>query len=185
LQLFISLKLCSKVVSTTVIAKDMESLISILSNMDRATGATAPVPTTTIPSVMPFSSTDKMGPYKDWKAEVMCSSAEAVQRVAVSLEGVHDVRGIDVKAAAVLDAGQNVTYDVLQEKLEDGAGLLVHDAADALDTTTASETVDTRPGDALDAVTQDFATQHRLHFLAATLGAVLSQALGLEFLLIR
>jgi hypothetical protein len=46
--------------------------------MDRATGATAPVPTTTvndgkqtIASVMPFSSADKMGPFKDWKAEVI------------------------------------------------------------------------------------------------------------------
>jgi hypothetical protein len=73
------------VVNTTVIAKDIESLISILSSMDRATGATAPVATRTmsdgkqtVASVMPFSSADKMGPYKDWKAEVivkrMCGS---------------------------------------------------------------------------------------------------------------
>jgi hypothetical protein len=66
-----------KVVNTTVIAKDIESLISVLSNMNRATGATASVPTRTInegkqtiASVMPFSMADTLGPYKDWKAEV-------------------------------------------------------------------------------------------------------------------
>ncbi len=66
-----------KVVNTTVIAKDIETLISVLTDMNRSTGATAPVATRTIndgkqtiASVMPFSSADKMGPYKDWKAEV-------------------------------------------------------------------------------------------------------------------
>jgi hypothetical protein len=65
------------VVNTTVIAKDIESLISVLSDMNRSTGSTAPVPTRTInegkqtiATVMPFSSADKLGPYKDWKAEV-------------------------------------------------------------------------------------------------------------------
>ncbi len=90
--LFIVLKPCRKVVNTTVIAKDIESLISILSNMDRTTGATAPVATTTISdgkqtiaSVMPFSSADKLGPYKDWKAEVivkcMCCSCHVTCHV--------------------------------------------------------------------------------------------------------
>jgi hypothetical protein len=66
-----------KVVNTTVIAKDIESLISILSSMNRSTGATPPVPTRTInegkqtiASVMPFSLADTLGPFKDWKAEV-------------------------------------------------------------------------------------------------------------------
>ena len=73
-----------KVVNTTVIAKDIETLISVLTDMNRSTGATAPVSTRTIhdgkqtiATVMPFSSADKMGPYKDWKAEVRvtCSGA--------------------------------------------------------------------------------------------------------------
>ena len=66
-----------QVVNTTVIAKDIETLISVLSDMNRATGTTTPVATRTInegkqtiASVMPFTSADKMGPYKDWKAEV-------------------------------------------------------------------------------------------------------------------
>ena len=66
-----------QVLNTTVIAKDIETLISVLSDMNRATGTTTPVATRTInegkqtiASVMPFTSADKMGPYKDWKAEV-------------------------------------------------------------------------------------------------------------------
>ncbi len=90
-------------VNTTVIAKDIESLISILSNMDRATGATAPVPTTTvnggkqtIASVMPFSSADKMGPYKDWKAEVIlgcvCRTCRVARDVPTPRHARHYVR---------------------------------------------------------------------------------------------
>ena len=96
-----------------------------------------------------------------------CLSAEAVESAALSLEGVHDVHGSDGLAAAVLGVGHSVTDDVLQENLEDGAGLLVDEAADALDTTTASKTADSRLGDALDVVTQH---------LAVTLGATLSES---------
>ena len=96
-----------------------------------------------------------------------CLSAEAVQSAALSLEGVHDVHGSDGLATAVLGVGHSVTDDVLQENLEDGAGLLVDEAADALDTTTASKTADSRLGDALDVVTQH---------LAVTLGATLSES---------
>ena len=96
-----------------------------------------------------------------------CLSAEAVESAALSLEGVHDVHGSDGLAAAVLGVGHSVTDDVLQENLEDGAGLLVDETADALDTTTASKTADSRLGDALDVVTQH---------LAVTLGATLSES---------
>jgi hypothetical protein len=75
--LLMSLNMLFKVVNTTVIAKDIETLISVLSDMNRATGATASVSTRTvnegkqtIATVMPFSSADKLGPFKDWKAEV-------------------------------------------------------------------------------------------------------------------
>ena len=94
-----------------------------------------------------------------------CLSAEAVESAALSLESVHDVHGSDGLAAAVLGVGHSVTDDVLQENLEDGAGLLVDEAADALDTTTASKTADSRLGDALDVVAED---------LAVTAGAALA-----------
>ena len=61
----------------------------------------------------------------------------------------------------MLGVGHGVTDDVLEEDLEDTAGLLVDEAGDALDATTASETADGRLGDALDVVAQHLAVAHR------------------------
>ena len=61
--------------------------------------------------------------------------------------------------------GDGVADDVLEEDLEDTAGLLVDEARDALDATTAGETADGRLGDALDVVAQH---------LAVALGATLA-----------
>ncbi len=68
--------------------------------------------------------------------------AEAVEGAALPLEGVDDVKSSDGLAAGVLSVGDGVTDDVLKEDLEDTAGLLVDEAGDALDTTTASEAAD-------------------------------------------
>lgn len=68
--------------------------------------------------------------------------AEAVEGAALPLEGVDDVEGSDGLAAGVLSVGDGVTDDVLEEDLEDTAGLLVDQAGDTLDTTTASEAAD-------------------------------------------
>lgn len=54
------------------------------------------------------------------------------------------------------------TTHVLEEDLEDTAGLLVDETGDTLDTTTAGETADSGLGDALDVITKN---------LAVTLGA--------------
>ena len=93
-------------------------------------------------------------------------SAEAVEGAALALEGVHDVEGRDGLALGVLGVGDGVTDDVLEEDLEDTAGLLVDQAGDALDTSTASQAADGRLGDALDVVPED---------LAVTLGAAFPQ----------
>ena len=63
----------------------------------------------------------------------------------LSLEGFYDVHGSNGPAAAA-NAFQSVANDFRQERLEDGAGLLVDWTADALDTTTASETADSPLG---------------------------------------
>ena len=81
---------------------------------------------------------------------MMRLAAEAVEGAALALEGVDDVHGRDGLAAGVLGVGDRVTDDVLKEDLEDTAGLLVDEAADALDTTTARKTADGRLGNALD-----------------------------------
>ena len=64
--------------------------------------------------------------------------AEAVEGAALALEGVHDVHGGDGLAAGVLSVGHGVTDHVLEEHLEDRAGLLVDEAGDARHTATAS-----------------------------------------------
>ena len=69
----------------------------------------------------------------------------------------------------MLGVCDGVTDHVLQEGLEDAAGLLVDEARDSLDSATAGQTTDGGLGDALDVVTKD---------LPVTLGASLSEALS-------
>ncbi len=71
-----------------------------------------------------------------------CLTTEAVEGLALALERVDDVEGRHGLAAGVLSVGHGVADDVLEEHLEDTAGLLVDEAGDALDTTTASEAAD-------------------------------------------
>ena len=52
--------------------------------------------------------------------------------------------------------GNSVTDHVLQENLENTAGLFVDETRDTLHTTTASQTTDGGLGDPLDVVTKDF-----------------------------
>lgn len=61
----------------------------------------------------------------------------------------------DGLALGVLAVGDGVTDDVLEEDLQDTASLFVDQARDTLDATTASQTADSRLGDALDVVTKD------------------------------
>ena len=77
-----------------------------------------------------------------------CLSTEAVQGASLALEGVDDVESGDGLAASVLSVGHSIADDVLKEDLEDTAGLLVDEATDTLDATTASETPDGGLGDA-------------------------------------
>ena len=95
-------------------------------------------------------------------------STEAIKGAALALESVDDVHGGDGLAAGVLGVGHGVTDDVLEEHLEHTAGLLVDEAGDALDTTTACEAADGGLGDTLDVVAKD---------LAVTLSASLSESL--------
>ena len=92
-------------------------------------------------------------------------TSEAVQGAALALKRVDDIHGGDGLSLGVLSVGDGVTDDVLQKHLQHTAGLLVDEAADSLDTSSASKTADGRLGDALDVVTQN---------LAVALGASLS-----------
>lgn len=75
----------------------------------------------------------------------MCRSdlpSESVQGAAGLLQGEDDVKGRDGLAAAVLGVRDRVADQVLEEELEDGPGLLVDGAGNALDATTAGEATD-------------------------------------------
>jgi hypothetical protein len=99
----------------------------------------------------------------------LCLTTESVEGSALSLQSIDDVHGGDGLPLGVLGVGDSVTDDVLKENLEDTSGLLIDEARDALDTTTAGQTADGGLGDALDVVAKDF---------AVTLGASLAESLA-------
>ena len=101
--------------------------------------------------------------------ELVCLTAEAVQGAALALEGVDDVHGCHCLALGVLGVGDGIADHILKEDLEDATGLLVDQAADALDSATAGQTTDGGLGDALDVITKYF---------AVTLGASLAESLS-------
>ena len=98
-----------------------------------------------------------------------CLTAEAVQGAALAFEGVDHVHGGHRLPLRVLGVGDGVTDHVLQEHFEDTTGLLVDQAGDTLDTTTACQTTDSGLGDTLDVITKH---------LPVTLGATLSKSLS-------
>jgi len=96
-------------------------------------------------------------------------AAKAVERAALALECVDNIHGGDGLAASVLGVGHGIADDVLEENLEDTAGLLVDQTRDTLDATTTSQAADSRLGDALDVVAEH---------LAVALGAALAETLA-------
>ena len=82
-------------------------------------------------------------------------TAESVQGASLALEGVDHIHGGHGLPLGVLGVGDGITDDVLEENLENTTGLLVDEAGDALDTTTASQTADGGLGDTLDVITKN------------------------------
>ena len=74
----------------------------------------------------------------------------------MSLQGVDDVHGSDGLPLGMLGVGDGITDDVLEEYLQYATGLLVDEARDTFDTTSAGETTDGRLGDTLDVVSKNF-----------------------------
>ena len=84
-------------------------------------------------------------------------TAEAIEGLALTLEGVDDIQRGDRLALGVLRVCHGIADDVLKEDLEHAARLLVDEAGDTLDTATAGQTADGGLGDALNVVAQDLA----------------------------
>lgn len=95
-------------------------------------------------------------------------TAETVQSTSLAFQSIDDVHGGDGLALGVLGVGDGITDDVLQEDLQNTAGLFVDQARDTLDTTTTSQTADSWLRYALDVITENF---------AMTLGASFAESL--------
>ena len=85
------------------------------------------------------------------------------------LEGIDNIHGGDGLPLGVFGVGDGIPDDILKENLEDSTCLLIDEARDTLDSSTASQTPDGRLGDSLDVVSQH---------LTVTLGASLSESLS-------
>jgi len=94
-------------------------------------------------------------------------TSESVESTSLTLKGIDNVHSGDGLPLGVFGVGDGITDDVLKEDLEDTTGLLIDQARDTLDTTTASQTADGGLGDTLDVITQDF---------SVTLGASLAES---------
>ena len=71
-------------------------------------------------------------------------ASEAVEGASLPLEGVDDVQGSHGLTTSMLSVGDGITDDVLKEDLEDSPGLLIDEAGDTLDSTTARKAADGR-----------------------------------------
>jgi len=99
----------------------------------------------------------------------MVLTSETVQSAALSLQGVHHIKSSDGLSAGVLSVGDSISDDVLKEHLQHTSGLLIDEARNALDTTSAGKSADSRLCDALDVVSQD---------LSVSLGSAFAQSLS-------
>jgi hypothetical protein len=91
-------------------------------------------------------------------------AAEAVQSTPLPLQSVHDVHGGDGLPLGVLRVRHGVTDHVLEEHLENSAGLLVDETRNSLHTATTGQATDGRLRDALDVVAEHLAVTLRAAF---------------------
>ena len=73
-----------------------------------------------------------------------CLTSKAIEGASLPLESIDHIKGSDGLTTSMLSVGDSITDDVLKEDLEDSPGLLIDEARDTLDTTTTSETANSR-----------------------------------------
>ena len=95
-----------------------------------------------------------------------CLSAEAVEGLSLSFQGVDDVKSSDCLSLGVFGVGDRISDNILEEDLEDSSSFFVNQTGDSLDASTSSQTADCWFGDTLDVIPKDF---------SVTLGASLSK----------
>ena len=65
-------------------------------------------------------------------------TSEPVESTALSLQSIDNIHGGDGLPLGVFGVGDGITDDILKEDLEDSSGLLVDQARDTLDSSSAS-----------------------------------------------
>ena len=83
-------------------------------------------------------------------------STKSVEGTSLAFQSIHDIHGSDSLPLCVLGVGDSITDYILKEHLEDATGLLIDQARDTFDTSTASQSTDGGLGDTLDVITQYF-----------------------------
>jgi hypothetical protein len=109
-------------------------------------------------------------------------TAETVQSAALAFQSIDNIHSSDGLALGVFGVGDGIADDVLKEDLKNPAGLLVDQAGDTLDTTTASETTDGGLGDTLDVVAQNFSVTFGASFAESFASLSTSGHLGVSCL---
>uniref|UniRef100_A0A1X7VLY4 Uncharacterized protein n=1 Tax=Amphimedon queenslandica TaxID=400682 RepID=A0A1X7VLY4_AMPQE len=95
-----------------------------------------------------------------------CLPSETIECTSLPLQSIDDIHSSDCLSLGMLCVSDSITDDILEEDLQYTSCLLIDEARDTLDTTTASKTTNGGLGDSLDVVTKD---------LPVTLGASLSE----------
>ena len=98
-------------------------------------------------------------------AVCLCWQTKSAQSTALSFQSVHHIHGCHSLPLGVLGVFYGIMDHVLKENFESTTSLLVDQARDSLNTTTASKTTDGWLGDVLDIIPKD---------LSVTLGASFS-----------
>ena len=87
----------------------------------------------------------------------MFLTSESIESTSLTLEGIDDIHSGDSFPLGVFSVSDGIPNDVLKEDFEDTTSLLVDQARDTLDTSTASQTTNRGLGDTLNVIAQHFA----------------------------
>ena len=83
-------------------------------------------------------------------------ATKAVQSATLPLEGVYHIHCSDGLPLGMLRVGDGISDHILEEHLQHAPSLLVDESGNTLHASSAGQTSDSRLGDALDIVPQDF-----------------------------
>ena len=82
-------------------------------------------------------------------------SSESVECTSLTFQGVDHIHSSDSLSLCMLAVCNSITDDVLEEDLENSAGLFVDQATDTLHPTSSCQSTDSGLGDSLDVITQN------------------------------